>query len=196
VTLIELLPGVALGATFRVRVDGAEPPEGIDIGFGLKLDVTPGGIEPVTERVTEPVKPKTDVPVIVMVPEPPCGIVTVGADVVRLKSGVEIASFPILFDPDSAIQVLPELSTATSCGVLAVIAHSVNWPLGTPVFGVGEGVTAMRELAAGLGGVETRAPRTGANDVTEGELPPETVPPLEGSSCATLLVPSSAIHGF
>ncbi len=195
-TVIKLLPGVALDATFRVRVDGAELPEGIDIGLGLKLDVTPVGTGPVTARVTAPVKLKTDAPVIVMLPEPPCGMVIVGTEGERLKSGVEIASFAILFDPDSATQVLPELSTTTSCGALAAIVHSVNWPLGTPVFEFVAGVTATRELPAGLGGVATRAPGTGANGVTVGEPPPEIVPPLEGSSCAILLAPSSATHGF
>ena len=115
-----------------------------------------------------------------------CGMVIVGTEGERLKSGVEIASFAILFDPDSATQVLPELSTTTSCGALAAIVHSVNWPLGTPVFGFVAGVTATRALPAGLGGVATRAPGTGANGVTVGEPPPEIVPPLEGSSSRDL----------
>jgi hypothetical protein len=166
------------------------------MGFGLKLEVTPAGTGPVRERVTEPVKLKSEVPVIVMLPELPCAIVTVGAEGERLKSGVETTSFAILFAPDSATQTLPELSTATSWGVLADMLHSVNWPFGTPVFELDVGVTGTGELAAALGGEAERAPRTGANAVTVGEAPPETVPPPVGSSCATLLAPSSATHGF
>ena len=70
-TVIKLLPAVALDATFSVSIDVAEPPEGIEIGLGLKLDVTPAGTVPVTDRVTGPVKPKSDAPVIVTLPEPP-----------------------------------------------------------------------------------------------------------------------------
>ena len=194
--MITLLPGVALDATFRVRLDDADPPDGIDIGFGLKLEVTPAGTEPVTESVTEPVKPKTDVPVTVMLPELPCGIVMVGAEASRLKSGVEIANFAILFDPDSAIQVLPELSTTTSCGALEAMVHSVNWPFDTPEFELGAGATTVEGPTTTIGDDATSAPATGTNDVTVGEPPPETVPPAEGSSWATLLAPSSATQGF
>ena len=151
VTVIMLLAGAALDATFMVRLDEAVPPEGIEMGFGLKLEVTPEGTEPVTERVTAPAKLKSDVPVIVMLPELPCGIAIVGAEGERVKSGLEIASFAILFDADSAIQVLPELSTATSCGPLAAMVHSVYWPFVTPVFGLGVGVAGTGALATGVG---------------------------------------------
>jgi hypothetical protein len=116
-TVIGLDPVLAPEATFTVKVADVEPPDGIVTGFGLKLEkVTSGGTEPVMESVTGPEYPSTEVPVMVTVAEPPCGIERVPGDAFRLKSGVEIVSLATLLIEDSRIQTFPEASTATSCG--------------------------------------------------------------------------------
>ena len=52
------MPGVALAPTLTVKLEEAVPPDGIEIGFGLKAEnVTPEGTEPVTVSVTGPLKP-------------------------------------------------------------------------------------------------------------------------------------------
>jgi hypothetical protein len=85
--LITLVPGVALAATLIVSVADADPPDEIEIGLGLKENVTPVGTEPVADSVTGPEKLSIELPVTVTVPEPPCGIVTVPGATLRLKSG-------------------------------------------------------------------------------------------------------------
>ncbi len=70
--VIVLVPGVALAATFTVKVAAALPPDGTEIGLGLKTEkVTPAGTEPVTESVTGPEKPSWELPVIVMPADAP-----------------------------------------------------------------------------------------------------------------------------
>jgi hypothetical protein len=51
------VPTAALGPTLTVKLEEAVPPDGTEIGLGLKAEkVTPEGTEPVTERVTGPEK--------------------------------------------------------------------------------------------------------------------------------------------
>jgi hypothetical protein len=83
-----LVPTDALGATLIVSVADKEPPEGTAIGLGLKAEKdTPAGTEPVTDSATEPEKLSNEVPVIVTMPDPPCGIEIVGGAGLRVKSG-------------------------------------------------------------------------------------------------------------
>jgi hypothetical protein len=125
--VIILVLGVALDATLIPRVAETDPPEGIMIGLGVKVEnVTPAGTEPVTDSVTGPEKLRMELPVTATLPEAPCAIVTVPGDALRPKSGVESVSFATLLVPDSSIQTFPEESTLTSCGVLAGSVHSVN----------------------------------------------------------------------
>ena len=87
-TVMALVPTDALGATLIPKVAEALLPDGIEIGLGLKAEkVTPVGTEPVTDSVTGPEKLSCEVPVIVTVPEPPCGIEIVPSDGARVKSG-------------------------------------------------------------------------------------------------------------
>jgi len=141
--VIVLTPGVALPATLIVSVAEAEPPDGIMIGFGLKVEnVTPAGTEPVTDRVTGPVKLRIELLVMVTLPEPPWGIVTVPGAALRLKSGWVSVSFAILLPLDSAIQTAPLESTTRSCGPLVGSNdHSVKEPLVTPVLALDVGET-------------------------------------------------------
>ena len=100
-----------------VREAEALLPDGTEMGLGLKAEkLTPAGTEPVTDSVTGPEKPSREVPVIVSMPEPPCGTETVAGEGLRLKSGVVGDSSATLFAPASRIQTLPEESTTTSCG--------------------------------------------------------------------------------
>lgn len=197
--VIVLVPTEVLDATLIPKVAGALPPDGMEIGLGLKAEkVTPVGAEPVTDSVTGPEKLSCEFPVIVTVPEPPCGIEIVGADGLRLKSGAVGVSSATLFAPDSKTHMLPDESTTTSCGcVLLPIGHSVNCPFGTPTLGALVGATTFVETTAGFVAAEIA---TGA--------PPEadmagaaamTVPPADGSSSATFPFPAftefSAIQG-
>jgi len=55
--VIVYVPTGALGPTLIVKLDEAVPPDGTEIGLGLKAEkVTPEGTEPVTDKVTEPEK--------------------------------------------------------------------------------------------------------------------------------------------
>jgi hypothetical protein len=85
-------PDVPLTVTFTVPV--AAPALAVsvnvlelDVGFGLKLAVTPLG-KPDAERVTLPVKPFVGVMLIVLVPLLPCVIVRLLGEGDRLKLGV------------------------------------------------------------------------------------------------------------
>jgi len=69
-----------------VSVDVAVPPEVSVTEVGLSVAVTPVGA-PETERLTVPVKPLSEVTVIVEVPEPPCTIVRVVGEADMEKSG-------------------------------------------------------------------------------------------------------------
>jgi hypothetical protein len=87
-----------------------------------------------------------------------------------------------LLTEDSRIQTLPEESTATSCGWLAdARAHSVNWPVVTPVFGLVAGLTFAIEGATPMVVVVVRALNTGVNGEIAG-AEGVTVPPLDGFS--------------
>jgi hypothetical protein len=67
-----LEPTEAEEPTFTIREADAVPPDGTEIGLGLNDEnVTPAGTDPVTDKVTGPEKPSWDVPVIVILPEPP-----------------------------------------------------------------------------------------------------------------------------
>jgi len=84
-TSIVLVPTGALEAILMLNVVVALPPEGIEIGFGLNVEkVTPAGTTPVTDNVTGPKKEFSDIPVIVTMPEPPCGIEIVDGAELRL----------------------------------------------------------------------------------------------------------------
>jgi hypothetical protein len=183
-------------ATVIPKVAEPGPPAGIVNGLGLKLEnVTPVGIDPVTESVTGPEKDRIDVPVIATVPEPPCGIEIVPGDATRPKSGVESVSFAILFVPASNIQSFPELSAITSCGVLPGKVHSVNWLVVDPIFALVDGATTFVATATGPVVDVTRAPNTGVNGVVVDKAD-VTEPPAEGSSTPILLEPCSATHGL
>jgi hypothetical protein len=70
--VIVLVPTEALGSTLTVRLAEAVPPDGTEIGFGLNVEnVTPVGTDPVTDNVTGPEKPSSEVPVKVILPDPP-----------------------------------------------------------------------------------------------------------------------------
>jgi hypothetical protein len=195
-----LVATIALGATLIVRVAEALPPDGIGIGLVVKAEkVTPAGTAPVGESVTGPEKPDCEVPVIVTVPESPCGIETVGELGLRVKSGAVGVSLAILFAPLSAIQTLPAESAITSCGKLLPTDHSVNWPFVDPVLGLLAGVTGPGAAATGAEsvGVIRTEPTPAATTVGAA---PTTVPPADGSSTAILplwaFAEFSAIHGF
>jgi len=64
------VPVAAEAETATVKVELAEPPEVKVTEVGLKVVVTPVGA-PETERLTLPVKPLSEVSVIVEVPELP-----------------------------------------------------------------------------------------------------------------------------
>jgi hypothetical protein len=116
-TVMVVVPTGTLAPTLMVRVAEALPLDGTEMGFGLKAEkVTPAGTEPVTESATGPEKPSWEVPVIVTMPEPPCGTETVGGEGLRVKSEAVGDSSATLFAPASRIQTLPEESTTTSCG--------------------------------------------------------------------------------
>ena len=151
-------------ATVIPKVAEPEPPAGIVNGLGLKLEnVTPVGIDPVTESVTGPEKDRIDVPMIATLPEPPCGIEIVPGDATRPKSGVESVSFAILFVPGSNVQSFPELSAITSCGVLPGKVHSVNWLVVDPIFALVDGATTFVATVTGPAVDVTIAPDMGVN---------------------------------
>jgi hypothetical protein len=126
--VIGKVPVGAAAATFTVNAEGAFPPEGIEIGFGLNVEkVTPLGTDPVTDKVTDPEKLNSEFPTTVTPVEPPCGIEIVGVVTLRLKSAVVGVSSPTLFVPLSRNQMFPDASAATSCGWLPLpVGHSVN----------------------------------------------------------------------
>lgn len=195
-----LIATVALAATLIVRVADALPPDGTEIGLVLKAEkVTPAGTAPVGVSVTGPEKPDCEVPVIVTVPEPPCGIETVGALGLRVKSGAVGVSLAILFAPLSAIQMLPAESATTSCGLLLPTDHSVNWPFIDPVLGLLSGATASAAAATGAESVGVIGTEPTPAATTVGAAP-ITVPPADGSSTAILPLWAfwefSAIQGF
>jgi len=194
-----LVPTGALEARSIVRLAEALPPEGTEIGLGLNAEkLTPVGTEPVTDKATGPEKLSCEVPVIVTIPEPPCGIEIVGGDGLRLKSGEVGVSSATLFAPDSKTHMLPDESTTTSCGcVLLPIGHSVNCPFGVPTLGALVGATTFVETVAGSAAAVTDTGPPPEGDVVG--VAGTTVPPAEGSSSATFPFPafteSSAIQG-
>lgn len=194
---------VARGASearLTVRVAEALPPDGTEIGLGLNAEkLTPVGTEPVTDRATGPEKLSCELPVIVTMPEPPCGIEIVGGDGLRLKSGALGVSSATLFVPDSKTQTLPEESTTTSCGcVWLPIDHSVNCPFGTPTLGALVGATTFVMTVVGGRAAAVTATGTPPQGDVVG-VAGTTVPPADGSSSATFPLPAftefSAIQG-
>ena len=114
-TVIVLVPGVALPATLIVRVVEAEPADGTAIGLVLKVENdTPAGTEPVTDNVTGPTKLRMELPVTLTLPDPPCRIETVPGDTLRLKSGLESVSLATLLAFVSRVHAVPDESTTTS----------------------------------------------------------------------------------
>jgi hypothetical protein len=181
-TVIVFSPSEAPDPTEIPRLAEAEPPDGIEIGLGLKVEnVTPAGTAPVTDNVTGPEKLSIELPVIVTVPEAPCGIEIVGGVGLRPKSGAVGVSLASLFVPLSAIHTLLAASTTTSCGELLPTDHSVNWPLGAPmlVLLIGVAVPVVGPTGAETAGVIGPDPTPAATTVGAA---PFTVPPADGSS--------------
>jgi len=83
------VPVAADAETVTVKVDVADPPEVRVTEVGLNVAVTPVGA-PETDRLTVPVKPYSDVTVMVEVPEEPGAMVREVGEADIEKSGAAL----------------------------------------------------------------------------------------------------------
>jgi len=87
VTVMVYVPGTALPLTLNVSVDVPVPPEDSVTDDGLNVADTFGGT-PDLDSVIVPLKPFTEVSVMVVEPEDPRGIVREVGEALIVKSGV------------------------------------------------------------------------------------------------------------
>lgn len=149
--------------------------------------------EPVSSTADE--KPSIEVTIHVLVPLVFCRIIN-DDGLHAMKKSDTSESLATLLTEDSSIHTSPDASTTTSLGRLpAANVHSVNWPVLDIARVLAAGVTTTVEGNTGPATWVKIASAIGSDRAMVGVLL-VTIPPVDGSSVATLSPPRCVTQGF